>query len=320
MKIYTDFSNNNFDDPITKFELNKFSKRKSDLSVYCGIKSQESQIKNNKFNIYLDFEEPNWFWWGLKRIHKILNIYPINYPRNFENKFDKIFTICPYTADYINKKSNNKKREFIFFPFNKKFIFKKKKRIDVIYSGTLYGPILDKISEIISNYNYRIISFSNNKFVTDKNISYKKKINLIAESKISIIHNLLFLNEIQIKHVKKYSDYKKNMAFKFINKKIVPQQKSRMFEAAFSRSLMLVKKDPWNLIEYFFNPNQDFIYFNKEEDLPKLINKILKNYNLYKPMVNNAFKKAKKNYTVCNFYKKHLFKYETNINRNHNHK
>jgi len=320
MKIYTDFSNNNFDDPITKFELNKFSKRKSDLSVYCGIKSQESQIKNNKFNIYLDFEEPNWFWWGLKRIHKILNIYPINYPRNFENKFDKIFTICPYTADYINKKSDNKKREFIFFPFNKKFIFKKKKRIDVIYSGTLYGPILDKISEIISNYNYRIISFSKKKFVTDKNISYKKKINLIAESKISIIHNLLFLNEIQIKHVKKYSDYKKNMAFKFINKKIVPQQKSRMFEAAFSRSLMLVKKDPWNLIEYFFNPNQDFIYFDKEDDLPKLINKILKNYNLYKPMVNNAFKKAKKNYTVDIFYKKYLLKYETNINRYYNHK
>ena len=110
------------------------------------------------------------------------------------------------------------------------------------------------------------------------------------------------------------------MAFKFINKKIVPQQKSRMFEAAFSRSLMLVKKDPWNLIEYFFNPNQDFIYFNKEEDLPKLINKILKNYNLYKPMVNNAFKKAKKNYTVDIFYKKYLLKYETNTNRYYNHK
>ena len=320
MKIYTNFFNNNFDDPITKFELNKFSKKKSNLNVYYGIKSQDSQIKNNKFNIYLDFEEPNWFWWGLKRIHKILNIYPINYPRNFESKFDKIFTICPYTADYINKKSYNKKRDFIFFPFNKKFIFIKKKRIDVIYSGTLYGPILDKISEIISNYNYRIISFSNNKFVTDKNISYKKKINLIAESKISIIHNLLFLNEIQIKHVKKYSDYKKNMAFKFIDKKIVPQQKSRMFEAAFSRSLMLVKKDPWNLIEYFFNPNQDFIYFNREEDLPKLINKILKNYNLYKPLANNAFKKAKKNYTVDTFYKKYLLKYETNINRHYNHK
>ena len=129
MKIYTDFSNNNFDDPITKFELNKFSKRKTDLSVYCGIKSQDSLIKKNKFNIYLDFEEPNWFWWGLKRIQKILNIYPINYPRNFENKFDKIFTICPYTADYINKKSYNKKRDFIFFPFNKKFIFKKKKEL-----------------------------------------------------------------------------------------------------------------------------------------------------------------------------------------------
>ena len=320
MRVITNFSSNNFDDPISKFELDKFSIKKSKLDVYCGISCQSLLINKKKFNVYLDFEEPNWYWWGLRKIHRILNLYPINYPRNFENNFDKVLTICPYTADYINKINQKKKREFIFFPFNNNFIFKEKKYIDVIYTGTIYGDVLEKISKIISNYTYRIVSYSNNKYVTDKNISYKKKIKLIASSKISLVHNLLFLNDVQLNHIKKYKDLKKNKAFKFINKKIVPQQKSRMFEAAFSKSLMLVKKDPWNIIEYFFTPNQDYLYFEKETDLPELINTILKNYDVYKPMINNAFKKAKKNYTVKAFYKKYLLEHEFKNNCNHDNK
>ena len=328
MKIITNFSRNYFDDPIQNFELNKLSIKKSNLNVYIGIGCQSLLVNKKKFNIYLDFEEPNWYWRGdlrfifffrkiYKILDKILNLSPINYPRNFENKFDKILTICPYTVDYINKTNQKNKREFIFFPFNNRFIFKKKKYIDIIYTGTIYGDFLEKVSKIISNYTYRIVSFSDNKYVTDKNISYKEKIKLIASSKISLIHNLLFLNDVQLKYIKKNKDLKKNKAFKFINKKIVPQQKSRMFEAAFSKTLMLVKKDPWNIIEYFFTPNQDFLYFEKETDLPKLINRILKNYNLYKPMVNSAFKKAKKNYTVSAFYKRYLLKYEHKNNCNY---
>lgn len=328
MRVITNFSKTYFDDPIQNFELNKLSIKKSNLNVYIGESSKFLLVNKKKYNIYFDFEEPNSYWsvnsrltFFLRRNYKIFdkifNLYPINYPRNFENKFDKIFTICPYTADYINKSNVKKKREFIFFPFNSSFIFKEKKYIDVIYTGTIYGNFLENISKIISNYTYRIVSFSNNKYVTDKNISYKKKIKLIASSKISIIHNLLFLNDVQLKHIKKYKDLKKNKALKFINKRIVPQQKSRMFEAAFSKTLMLVKKDPWNIIEYFFTPCKDFIYFEKEKDLPNLINRITKNYDLYKPMLNSAFKKAKKNYTVKAFYKKYLLKYEHKNNSNY---
>ena len=328
MRVITNFSRIYFDDPIQNFELNKFSIKKSNLNVYIGDGCKSLLVNKKKFSIYLDFEEPNSYWsvdsrfiFFLRRNYKIFdkifNLYPINYPRNFESKFDKILTICPYTADYINKNTVKKKREFIFFPFNSNFIFKEKKYIDVIYTGTIYGNFLENISKIISNYTYRIVSFSNNKYVTDKNISYKKKIKLIASSKISLIHNLLFLNDAQLKHIKKYKDLKNNKALKFINKRIVPQQKSRMFEAAFSKTLMLVKKDPWNIIEYFFTPNKDFLYFEKEKDLPKLINRILKNYDLYKPMVNSAFKKAKKNYTVKAFYKKYLLKYELKNNCNY---
>lgn len=326
MRVIKDFSTNHFDDPICYFELNKVSKKKSKLDVYYGINCQFSSVNKKKFNIYLDFEEPNWYFWrmaGLPKIvqkifdlyliriiQRVFNLYLTNYPRNFENKFDKILTICPYTADYINKINQNKKREFIFFPINHNFIFKKKKNIDVIYTGSIYGNFIKKITKIIKNYNYRIVSYSDNKYVTDKNISYKKKMQLIASSKISIIHNLIFLDNYCLKRLSKYKDLKKNIAFKYIRKKIVPQQKSRMFEAAFSKSLMLVKKDPWNIIEYFFTPNQDFIYFEKEKDLPKLIDHILKNYDIYKQMINNAFKKANKLYTIKAFYKKYLLKYE----------
>ena len=64
---------------------------------------------------------------------------------------------------------------------------------------------------------------------------------------------------------------------------------------------MLVKRDPWNIIEYWFEPDKEFIYYDNEEDLPEIINGILSNWEDYESIIDNAFEKAINNYTTDHF-------------------
>jgi spore maturation protein CgeB len=61
---------------------------------------------------------------------------------------------------------------------------------------------------------------------------------------------------------------------------------------------MLVKRDPWNAIEFFYEPEKEFLYYDDEEELPGLIEKISSNWNDYKHIVDNAYDKAMKNFTT----------------------
>ena len=85
----------------------------------------------------------------------------------------------------------------------------------------------------------------------------------------------------------------------------VPQLKSRIFEAAFCRSLILCKKDNFNVIETYFTPNEEFIYY-EEGKLVQTVNKILVNYDTYLPVVEKAFKRAISQYTTSAFFEKYL--------------
>ena len=81
--------------------------------------------------------------------------------------------------------------------------------------------------------------------------------------------------------------------------------KSRPFEAAFSKTLMLVRSDQFNLIENYFKPNEHFIYF-KDENLEKLISEIVTNYHKYEKIANNAYEFAIKKYSRIQFLNKVL--------------
>ena len=86
----------------------------------------------------------------------------------------------------------------------------------------------------------------------------------------------------------------------------MPQIKSRVFEAAFNKSLILCLKDPWNIIEMFFKPETEFIYFENEIDLAEKILYIKNNYKEFEHIIENAYQKAINNYTTQHFYKKYL--------------
>jgi len=126
-----------------------------------------------------------------------------------------------------------------FFPFNKDMIPEPTEKIyDVIYTGFANIPHVQELTSIISKFNYRFVSFSRQTGKeTDINATYSEKLKLVAQSKCSIVHNLLSCG--------------------------TPQLKSRPFESAFSKTLMLVLKDEYNVIEEWFTPGEDFIYYRR---------------------------------------------------------
>ena len=80
----------------------------------------------------------------------------------------------------------------------------------------------------------------------------------------------------------------------------MPQFKTRMHEAAISKTLNLVFRDEWNIAEKYYKPDEDFIYFNNAQDLDQKIRDINSNWKDYESIVENAYNKAM-NYTTDKF-------------------
>ncbi len=111
-------------------------------------------------------------------------------------------------------------------------------------------------------------------------------------------------------------DYWNNEAFKhipppwkpwelFTKNFHVPQLKSRAFEAAVSRSLILCRKDEFNVIERYFTPDKEFLYY-EPGTLEQTIGDILTHYSDYADIIKRAYNRAIRQYTVKAFVKKYL--------------
>lgn len=189
----------------------------------------------------------------------------------YVNNVKTIYTICP------PKITNRVKRKFSFFPVDFELVpsdFDKK--YDVIYAGFALAPHVNEILSVIPNYNYRFISFNKQTGLeTDVNIGYLEKLKLISETKISIIHNLTGTG--------------------------TPQLKSRPFESAFCKSLILCKEDNWNIINEWFEKDKEYISYKDANDLRSKIDNILSNFDDYQFIIENAHRKAINNYTSKHF-------------------
>lgn len=257
--------------------------------------------------VRLEFEEPNKFF--------ILEDFDA-----YDEDFYKVLTLCPYTAEYFNKRQVTERRLPIFFPFNENFIPPKgEKRYDIIYTGHLHPKPIMRDMKTISRFNYRLVSNSGHDLVTDRGVGYKEKLDLISQSKITLTHNLLYPTVRHVLNVWNYKEWVANKAFADIPQGFlrlakrlitgpeieVPQLKSRIFEAAFCRSLILCKKDGFNVIEKYFTPGEEFVYYEAGK-LGETVNKVLANYDAYLSVIDNAYKRAVKQYTTNAFFEKFL--------------
>jgi len=140
-------------------------------------------------------------------------------------------------------------------------------------------------------------------YATDTNLGFRKKIELVASSKISICYNLVHVMSDQIERIIKYRALGRNEAFSTVGFwNVMPQFKTRMHEAALSKSINLVRRDQWNVVERFYKPNVDFIYFETESELPRVIDAILSKWDSdhIQGIVESAYQRVKR-YSTANF-------------------
>lgn len=286
------------------FNLDEFSSNNSETVLYYGYNFLENQ-KNLEFpdkyprKIYLNVTMPTEFC--------------SSQSINADDKFDEVYGICPFTNKWLNAVKSTNKYKDIFYPFNQSDIpTPRAKRYDVCYHGGIHGKKYIRALKIMRKFNYRYMSQTHGinrltrkylKYATNTNLTNAEKLGLISECKISICFNTFDIrNNDDIRNIKSRKTWWKNEAFKHIEDlKIAPQFKSRCNEAAFSKTLNLVKRDPWNLIEYYYTPNVDFVYFDDLDSLKDAISNILNNWEDYHPMIENAYNKSL-NYTTEKLY------------------
>ncbi|PIT96812.1 hypothetical protein COT82_01055 [Candidatus Campbellbacteria bacterium CG10_big_fil_rev_8_21_14_0_10_35_52] len=318
------------EDPMQQYDFCRFENMCGDFYlIEARFKfSLLEEIKNKKI-VYMNFEEPNRF------------MSPDSAFRGdeYDSYFYKIFTCCPYTAEWLNKQRDANRREVVYIPINEEKIPPKaEKKYDIIYVGNINSRELAKNIKTISKFNYRLIarshnigilsllkykifkSYKKNKYITDHEVSYKEKMHLLSESKIALVHGLLWCNGKTLRAAWNTPGIEEHGAFTLIPKKtwynyllsfvsnkehLVPQLKTRFAEAATSRALMLCRKDPFNIIERYYVPDKEFVYY-EEEKLEEKINEILANWGKYELIVENAYNRTIKEYTTQAFFEKYL--------------
>jgi len=288
MRFHGDFSRNYPDDPIGKTGIGAHAHRvPGDVVFLSGppfLTRQDadyvSSVAGGKPLLYLHVEEPNYFF------VKDWRLFP-------HEAFHRVYTLCPYTAEWLNEMLATRLRVPAFFPIDRRHEPpRQNKRYDVVYAGSMIrGWISDTISEL-KRYRHAIISHDRSPLATHRGVSYAEKLALIAQAKVSLIHNLLFLSERHLAQVRSQPGYEKNHAFTRLEERIAPQLKSRLFEAALCRSLILCRHDPWNLVEQHFEPDRDFLYFRSNREMHDRIGDVSQHFERYEGMIESAYRKV----------------------------
>ena len=139
---------------------------------------------------------------------------------------------------------------------------------------------------------------------TNINLNFQQKVNLVAQSKVSVCYNLVHVNSEHVPNIKSHSKWDKNIAFSEVGKwNVMPQFKTRIHEAAISKTLNLVLRDKWNIIEEYYKPEKEFVYFDNALDLKDKISDAVNHWERYQEITENAFKKAR-SYQIENFLDK----------------
>ena len=232
---------------------------------------------------------------------------------NKEDKFDEIYSICPYSNKWLNTLGFGREYKDIFYPFRKDLVpVQQEKEYDVIYHGGIHGREHIDCLGVMLNFNYRYCTMTHYineltaRFVqhaTNINLNFQEKINLIAKTKISVCYNLVHIRPEHIPAIKTYDNWQENEAFSEVDGwRVMPQFKTRMHEAAFSKTLNLVMKDKWNIAEEYYEPEKEFIYFENADDLFSKVRMISNNWSDFQEIVERAYNKSLQ-YTTDNFVK-----------------
>jgi len=232
---------------------------------------------------------------------------------DYDHQFDIIYSICPFSNSWLNSLGLGREYKDIFYPYSCNIIPEPEEKIyDVIYHGGIHGKEHIDCLESMSKHNYQYLTMTHNInqttanylwFSTQRDLQFKQKITEVAKSKVSICYNVVHALPQHIPVIQAQPNWKENQAFSELETSLMPQFKTRMHEAAISRTLNLVYKDSWQVANSYYTPGEDFIYFESKKDLSNKLRDITNDWDNYSPMVESAFIKSQE-YTTDKFVEK----------------
>jgi spore maturation protein CgeB len=175
----------------------------------------------------------------------------------------------------------------------------KNQSVDCSWMGSIHGQDHISAIETISKFDYRFLTSQLNTWMrhpyefnkcTHVNLPSEDKLVELSKCRSSLSFNMIYMSPSSV-------DNGTFDVFDHFNEGVMPQFKVRTHEITSSKSLMLVKKDPWNLVEDFYTPEEEFIYFESFEELEEIIRDVRDNFDKYTDIIDNAYEKSK-SYTV----------------------
>ena len=282
------------------YELERHNDGKDDCVLFQGYDTSRNETLREKYKdtptrIYLNLEAPCAF-------------ASTNTCLQEQSYFTHVYTLCPYTCEFMNSHQTNTKFIPIPFPFSGKCFENLElndKPLDAIYMGTMMCNEHAAIVKSIQQYNYNFASIYDIPHMphlrpTMVNVSSQEKWNVLSKTKASVALNLCPINEQQRSIITSNDNWENIEAFNIgtppagtgAETGYIPQFKPRVIEAMCTKTVNLVKWDPWNVIERWFEPGKHFLYWDDIEDLQKKLKDVVENYENYESMVESAYERV----------------------------
>ena len=164
-------------------------------------------------------------------------------PMSYDDKFNTIYSICPYTVEWMNQIQDTKRYKYTFYPFHRSLIpDQTDKQYDVIYHGGIHGKEHVQMLKVFGNYNYRYCTMTrgiNNltrnhvPMATNTDLQFQEKINLVAKTKISVCYNMVHVMPKQKCRILQRTMSNLNRAFSSVGRwDLMTLFKNRVNEAA----------------------------------------------------------------------------------------
>jgi len=218
--------------------------------------------------------------------------------------FTDVYCVCPFTCKFMNEYYGYNKFKYIPYPFTNYSVTEfGNYDADCSWMGSIHGQ--DHISAIdtLMLFNYKFITSQKNTWMrhpyefqmcTHVDLSPEDKLIELSKCKSSLSFNMIYMSPASRKN--------NFQAFERFEEGVMPQFKVRTHEITSSKSLMLVKKDSWDLVEDFYEPDKEFLYFENFDELKEIITDLSCDFNKYSGIIENAYQKYK-DYTVEKIYK-----------------
>eukprot|EP00993_Chasmostoma_nieuportense_P001478 NODE_2357_length_1200_cov_22.060578_g2243_i0.p1 GENE.NODE_2357_length_1200_cov_22.060578_g2243_i0~~NODE_2357_length_1200_cov_22.060578_g2243_i0.p1 ORF type:complete len:373 (-),score=70.19 NODE_2357_length_1200_cov_22.060578_g2243_i0:80-1159(-) len=290
--------------------------------------------QSNAFTIGTNWEEPNTLMFKYSRG----NLTKARLQRG--ELYNHTLTLCPYTACWINAMLGTSRRTAMYYPFPLELQPPWKapalRTLDVIFVGSHHNALPFKWAlDVMADFKYLFLTWKASAVFQQLQVkpgmyaaNLKRKLRLISHSRVALIHNTLFIPAhtpvpLCLHGNDAFLAYRANHTpssclpwrgrhslltspaptthSKSLHYNHVPQLKARTFEAAFSGALMLVFDDGFRLLDRYFTPGVDFLYFTTANQLKRLLTNITANFTRHVPMAMRARRKAMRRYTVSNW-------------------